>query len=184
VKAADWIALAGVLVTAGFSTWSAISACKAKRSEKRANQRADDALTAAKNAAKAQLQIGKELKRITDMDAERHRQQTNDRDALEAHPWILEPIPGRDNCWLHNRGPSVKYGITVEGIKIRGGAARLDKLKKNEAKIEPVGPDGRTELLIVRFMHADDSVKVTWHREEDLSDPPLTQVVHVPPRVD
>jgi hypothetical protein len=183
VKAGDWLALSGVLLTAGFSTWSAISACRAKGAEQRANKRADDALTAAKDAAKAQLQIGEQLKRLTDVDVERKRQQAEDRDAIEAHPSTLESIPGRDSCWLHNRGPSVKYGIRVEGLKIRRGVATVENMLRGEAKVGVVGPDERVEIHVQRFLHADDSATVTWHCEKDLSDLPASQVVHVPPRI-
>jgi hypothetical protein len=167
----DWITLAGVVLTAAFSTWSAISACRARRAEKQASQRADAALEAAQDATAAQKQIAAEVKGLGQIEADRQEQESRDRAAVEAHPFVLEPIPGEDNCYLRNGGPSVKYGIEISGFKIP------------RAEVGVLGPGQRARIDVRRFGHPDNGATVTWYVEQDLSDSQQSQPVVIPSRI-
>lgn len=187
MKPSDWITLTGVVI-AGFSaTWAVVSARRARTAQDAANhfqaraeQNAERATKAAEEAVVAQSKSAASAKRAADA-AERsaaaaeaqERRAIEETDAAEADPWELAPIPGDPDCYLINTTKTTKYGITVSGFKIHGGPARFDM----------IGPGKREELSIMRIMHPDDSVEVTWHRRPDLSDPPQTRRMTIPSRI-
>jgi hypothetical protein len=47
-----------------------------------------------------------------------------------------------------------------------------------------IGPGNREEIGIMRIWHPDDSVEVTWHRRQELSDhPPRKTRKTIPSRI-
>ncbi|MGH3967593.1 MAG: hypothetical protein ACRDTV_05610, partial [Mycobacterium sp.] len=74
--------------------------------------------------------------------------------------------------WLRNNTLTPKYDVEVQGRKIRG-SARFPVIDGNQ----------RVTLDVLRILHPDDRVTVTWHREEDLSDEPLEWHDDLPPRI-
>ena len=47
-------------------------------------------------------------------------------------------------------------------------------------QFEIVGPGKRVEVSILRIMHPDDAIQVTWHRRKDRTDEPATSTETLP----
>jgi hypothetical protein len=149
-----WVA-AGLSLIFGFLSWRSSRKSKSERDE--AKSHADRSERAA-GAAERQAAAAERSAGIAEAHERRKAEET---ELAEADPWLLESIPGAPNCYLINRTKTPKYGVTVAGLKIHNPPARFDV----------IGPGKREELSIMRLMHPDDSVEVTWHRRQDLSDP-------------
>ncbi|ORV86728.1 hypothetical protein AWC11_17015 [Mycobacterium interjectum] len=87
-------------------------------------------------------------------------------------PWVLVPIPGSDNVRLRNETSSMLYAINIDGFKVRSPKA-----------VGIVHPFAGVELTVLRVWHPDNTVRVTWHREADQSDPKLSWEDELPPRI-
>jgi len=187
VKQGDWITLAGVIVTVFSAGWAVVSARRARAAQEKADhyqarseQNAERATKAAEEAVVAQSRSAAAARRAADA-AERsaaaaeaqQRRETEEIEAIESDPWRLDPIPGRDDCYLINVAKTPNYGVTVNGLKIHNGPARFDM----------IGPGKRVELSVMRIWHPDDCVEVSWHRRQDRSDPPQTRSEMIPARI-
>jgi hypothetical protein len=87
-------------------------------------------------------------------------------------PWALIPIPGSDHVRLRNETSQALYAIHIDGFKVRGPKV-----------VGVVQPFAGIELTVLRIWHPDNKIRITWHREPDRSDPPLTWEDELPPRI-
>lgn len=160
-----WVA-AGVSLIFGILSWR--SSRKSKSELNEATKQAERAERAA-GAAERQADAAERSASAAEAVEQREAEST---DAAEADPWQLAPIPaaGDPDCYLINKTRTPKYRVTVSGLKIHNGPARFDV----------IGPGKREELSVMRFHHPDDSVEVTWHRRQDLSDSPQTTRETIP----
>jgi hypothetical protein len=161
-----WVA-AGISLIFGILSWRSSRKSKSERDEAtRQAERAERAAGAAERQAEA-------AERSAATAEAQERREIEESEAAEADPWQLAPIRGADNCRLINTTRTPKYGVTVSGLKIDNSPAQFDK----------IGPNKRVELSISRILHPDDSVEVTWHRRQDLSDPPQTRSETIPSKL-
>lgn len=96
--------------------------------------------------------------------------------AADGRPFELLPIPGDDDCWLHNTSETPKYGVQVAGIHVRSGPQRFNVIERGQKKTIDIGRFGRRP-------GRDHRVHITWHRSQDLSDPVSRQDEDLPPRM-
>lgn len=150
----DWISIAAIVVSSGFALWSALSARTSKKAETRASKQVD-ALVGIAAAMKIQ--------------ADATKAKESDRKHLisvqEKAPWRV--IKAGKMAWdIENVTPTPKFGVQFSGSAIlRGrnhGIAKIDGL--GTARIRGA----------FRSMQTTDDFTVTWHRNEDLSDEPVT----------
>lgn len=158
-----WVA-AGLSLTFGILSWRSSRKSREERDE--AKRQADRAERAA-GAAERQADAAERSAAAVETQQQREAEET---EAAEVDPWLLEPIPGGPDCYLINRTKTPKYGVTATGLKIHNSPARFDM----------IGPGKKVELSIMRILHPDDSVDVTWYRHQDLSDPPQTKQETIP----
>ena len=90
--------------------------------------------------------------------------------AEQRTPWVLEPVRGSDKIFLHNRTATPKYAVLMEGPAVKAGLDSGD--------VGNVDGNGIAEVDTLLSIFRDPSalllgVTMTWHRMEDLSDPPL-----------
>jgi hypothetical protein len=161
-----WVA-AVISLIFGFLSWWSSRKSKAERDE--AKKHADRAERAA-GAAERQAKAAERSANVAEAQQRRDDQATEE---AESDPWQLDPIPGRDNCYLTNRMRTPKYGVTVTGLKVLNKPARFDV----------IGPGKREELSIMRIWHPDDSVEITWHQRQDHCDTPQTRSETIPSRI-
>jgi hypothetical protein len=173
VNAGNWINLAGVLIAGAAAILAVRSACRARKAESAAAEHQRAALEAAQDAAGHAKRSADAEQRIANVAESRQQHQAEENQALDADPWEMAPIPGRDNCNLINRTKTPKYGVTVSGKKIHNSPERFDL----------IGPGKPVELSVMRFWHPDDSIQVTWHTRQDLADPPQTKREIIPSRL-
>lgn len=163
---AAWVS-AAISVTFGFLSWRSSRKSKADRDE--ATTQAERAERAA-SAAERQATAAERAAAAAEAQQER---QAEEAEAAEADPWQLAPIPGDPDCYLINTTKAAKYNVTVRGFKVHNGPVQFPL----------IGPGNREEISIMRIWHPDDSVEVTWHRRQDLSDRPQTTRKTIPSRV-
>jgi hypothetical protein len=159
--ASEWISIVGIIVSGGFAGWSARSA----RESKRAEGRADAQVTAL-------VVIAEAMKRQADGVEIKLQRQNEMVSAEECAPWRIDRLSqGR---WdLVNLTATPKYAVRITGPAIR----RQDE--KHVAALLP----GRGSMSIrgaFRSMQTTDDLEITWHRNEDLSDEPLSRPGQLP----
>jgi hypothetical protein len=173
VNAGNWISLAGVIIAGVSAILAVLSARRARKAESAAAEHERQALEAARDAAGHAKRSADAEERVAGVAESQERRQSEEIDAVDADPWMLEPIPGEDNCYLINRSKSPKYGVSVAGLKVHNGPAQFDA----------IGPGKRKELSVMRIYHPDDSIQITWYRKPDHSDAPQTRPETIPSRL-
>lgn len=154
----DWIALAGVLITGGFSVWSAISAKSAHAAESAAGVRAEQALKAERAAVAAQRDIAAQLERAADIETERAGREAERTEAAEGVPWRLLHYRG-DTYALSNESDTPKFHVEVSGPKLRPPTTA-----------ERIDGRGTLQFMVIPASGRGDDIVVTWHRNEDRTD--------------
>jgi hypothetical protein len=165
-----WVA-AGLSFIFGLQSWRSSRKSKAARDEAvRQADRAERAVAAAERQVHA-------AERVAALQETHDQQQIERAEAAEERRCELVSIPGDDNCWLHNKTETPKYGVQVAGIHVRWGPKRFEVIEGGWKQVIDIG----------RFGHhrpgRDHRVNITWHRKQDLSDPVSRQDEDVPPRL-
>ena len=173
MNAGNWISLAGVIIAGVSATVAVLSARGARKAESAAAEHERQALEAARDAAGHAKRSADAEERVAGVAESQERRQSDETDAVDADPWMLEPIPGEDNCYLINRSKSSKYGVSVAGLKVHNGPAQFDA----------IGPGKCKELSIMRIYDPDDSVQISWYRKSDHSDPRQSTTETIPSRL-
>ena len=166
----DWIALTGVVLTAGFSVWSAISARQATAAEDAASKRADEALKAERAAVAAQRDIAAQLQRAADIETERARREAEQAEAAEGVPWRLRHYRG-DTYALSNESDSPKFHVEISGEKLR-----------RPLSAERIDGRGSLQFMAIPASGFSDEIVVTWHRRNDKTDPQRRWAGTKPPK--
>lgn len=162
----DWASAGSAAVAAASAIGSYVKYRQAKAVAAVATEQANRSVAAAERVADA-------VERIAET-AQSPGVATINAAADRTHaPWALVPIPGSDNVRLRNETSETLYGVQVEGFKIHNPPNVFDTIH----------PFAGAELSVMRIWHHDDTVRITWHREADRSDPPLTWEDELPPRI-
>ena len=151
----DWISIVALVVSSGFAFWSAWSARKSKYAEDRATKQ-----------VQALMDIAAAMKQHSVAAAEKQQVKAQETAVEELAPWLIRRV-GKSRWDLVNVTLTPKYGVTITGPAI---------LSQHADKATAMIP-GRGSINIrgaFRSMQTTDDLVVTWHREQDLSDEPLT----------
>jgi nicotinamidase-related amidase len=117
-----WVA-AGLSFIFGLQSWLSSRNSKAERVEAaKQAERTERAVQAAERQAHA-------AERVVALHEAHEQRQAERIEAAEERPWELLPIPGDDNCWLHNTTEAAKYAVQVEGIDVRFAPKRFDVIE-------------------------------------------------------
>ncbi|MCV7006755.1 hypothetical protein [Mycobacterium gordonae] len=179
MKAAEWISLAGVVVTVVATTWAIVSAKRAAAAQSaaahyqaRAEQNAERATKAAEDAAVAQRQAALEAGRAAAALEEQNRRAEEQSELAEGVPWRITYRKGSLYDLWNDTG-TTKFGVQISGEGVLR-AKTVDRFY-GRSSVEFLGLDA---------MGVGDEVEVRWHRREDHSDePPQLWVGNKPPRL-
>jgi hypothetical protein len=153
--ASEWISIAGIFISGGFAWWSARSARESKSAERRADAQVA-ALVEIAEAMKRQA-AGVEIK------LQRHDEAVS---AEERAPWRIDRV--KEGRWdLVNLTATPKYAVRITGPAIRPQDEKhVTALLPGRGSIRIRGAGGSWQKT--------DDLEITWHRNEDLSDEPLS----------
>lgn len=172
-----WIS-AGVAVLGAIGSVVGFVRSRGARDEaRRQADRAERAVSAAEDLvgeARRSAEAGERSARAQEMQARLAAEKV---EAAEGSPWILEAIPGRDNCLLRNNTRTPKYHVNASGPAVHPGAG------VGGSTIREVEGGDAVEIYVLRAGQLDDRINVSWHRDKDRSDPRMSRRYRLPPRI-
>ncbi len=169
VSIADWAAVGSAAVAAASAVGSYVKWRQTKSVTAVATAQADRSVAAAERLADATERVAASAESPAAAVVEALDAAAGDRTNA---PRALIPIPGSDHVRLRNETSSTLYAIRIDGFKVRDPKA-----------VGVIHPFAGVELTVLRIWHPDNRVRITWHREPDQSDPPLTWQDELPPRI-
>ncbi|BBX67827.1 hypothetical protein [Mycolicibacterium psychrotolerans] len=172
MAAADGAAVASAVIAFLSMVGAGAGWLLARKEKDAAAEHERRAVEAAESAASAEKRSADAAERSAAAVEAQERRAAEQEDAAEADPWIFQPIPGDPDVYLFNRSRSPKYGVTAAGFKVHNSSQ----------KWQVIGPGKRVELGVLRVMHPDDEVVITWHQREDRSDTPRSATEVIPSR--
>jgi cbb3-type cytochrome oxidase subunit 3 len=173
VSVADKAAIASAGVAFLSMVGSGVGWLLARKEKRAAAEHERQALKAAQSAAGHAKRSADAEERVAAAAESQERRTVSERAAFEQFPWKLLPIPGRDNCTLHNTSRAVLYAVEVHGQKIAHGPIRFDAF----------GPGQQEEVSIWRVVQMNDDVLITWQIEDEDEAEWFSQPLKVPSRI-
>jgi hypothetical protein len=173
VSVADWGAAASAAVAFLSMLGAGYGWLQARREKDAAAEHERRAVEAAEAAAGHEKRSADAEERIAQAIETQESRAAEHRDATEADPWIVEPIPGDDDVYLINRSSTAKYNVMVAGFKV----------DESPLSFGTIGPGKRVEVGIMRIWHDNDDMHVRWHQRRDESDAPQTVVEKIPSKI-
>jgi hypothetical protein len=172
-----WVA-AAISVIFGIQSWLSSRTSKAEREEaERQAERAERAVSAAEDLvgeARRSAEAGERSASAQEIQARLAAEKV---EAEEGSPWILEAIPGRDNCLLRNNTRTPKYDVNASGPAVHPGAG------VGGSTIHEVEGGDAVEIYVLRAGGLDDRINVSWQRDKNRSEPRMSRRYRLPPRI-
>lgn len=172
-----WVA-AAISVVFGIQSWLSSRTSKADREEAaRQAERAERAVSPAEDLvgeARRSAEAGERSASAQEIEARSAAERV---EAEEGSPWILEAIPGRDNCLLRNNTRTAKYDVNASGPAVHPGAG------VGGSTISQVEGGDAVEIYVLRAGQLDDRITVSWHRDKNRSGQRMSWSYKLPPRI-
>jgi hypothetical protein len=172
-----WVA-ATISVIFGIQSWRSSRKSKAEREEAaRQAQSAERAVSAAEDLVGEARRFAEAGERSASAQEAQARLAAEKVEAAEGSPWILEAIPGRDNCLLRNNTRTPKYHVNASGPAVHPGAG------VGGSTIREVEGGDAVEIYVLRAGQLDDRINVSWHRDKNRSGERMSRSYRLPPRI-